>query len=107
MLGPIEGLTGSLMCGYRFDTRWAHRGNYDAENLVVLAFLGRGTRAAAFSYGILESAQWQRLRRIRNSANLPGNHDPDLAEFASVPDIELHVIDVSLPPSRTRQKLNT
>ncbi len=47
--------------------------------------------------GILETAQWQRLRRIRNSANLPGNHDPDLAEFARVPDIERHVIDVSLP----------
>jgi hypothetical protein len=97
MLGPIAGLTGSLMCGYRFDTRWAHRGNYDAENLVVLAFLGRGTRAAAFSYGVLESSPRQSLRRFRNSANLPGNHDPDLAEFARVPDIERHVIDVCLP----------
>ena len=35
------------------------RGDYDMENLVVLAFSGGGTRAAAFSYGVLEA-----LRRM-------------------------------------------
>ena len=50
---PIEQV--DLSKGYRFDTRWAHRSNYDAENLVVLAFSGGGTRAAAFSYGVLET----------------------------------------------------
>src|SRR6266702_6827925 len=35
--------------GYRFETRQAHA--RDKDNLVVLAFSGGGTRAAAFSYG--------------------------------------------------------
>ncbi len=38
--------------GYRFETRQSHRD--DKENLVILAFSGGGTRAAAFSYGVLE-----------------------------------------------------
>jgi len=38
--------------GYRFETRQAKA--KDKENLVVLAFSGGGTRAAAFSYGVLE-----------------------------------------------------
>jgi NTE family protein len=39
--------------GYRFETRQASR-TVDKENLVILAFSGGGTRAAAFSYGVLE-----------------------------------------------------
>ena len=38
--------------GYRFETR--HVNARDKDNLVVLAFSGGGTRAAAFSYGVLE-----------------------------------------------------
>ncbi|MGO4328139.1 patatin-like phospholipase family protein [Cupriavidus sp. 2TAF22] len=38
--------------GYRFLTRPQH--STDNENLVILAFSGGGTRAAAFSYGVLE-----------------------------------------------------
>jgi NTE family protein len=38
--------------GYMFETRQAHF--KDQENLVILAFSGGGTRAAAFSYGVLE-----------------------------------------------------
>ena len=45
--------------GYRFDTRDVHRGGVRGNNLVVLAFSGGGTRAAAFSYGVLEA-----LRRM-------------------------------------------
>jgi len=38
--------------GYRFETRPVI--SRDRENLVILAFSGGGTRAAAFSYGVLE-----------------------------------------------------
>lgn len=39
--------------GYRYLTRQAHF--KDPQNLVILAFSGGGTRAAAFSYGVLEA----------------------------------------------------
>ncbi len=39
--------------GYRFEARQAVSTN-SKENLVILAFSGGGTRAAAFSYGVLE-----------------------------------------------------
>ena len=39
--------------GYRFETRQAVSAN-SKDNLVILAFSGGGTRAAAFSYGVLE-----------------------------------------------------
>ena len=42
----------NLETGYTFQTRQKHFKNQ--ENLVVLAFSGGGTRAAAFSYGVLE-----------------------------------------------------
>ena len=38
--------------GYRFETM--HAKAEDQENMVVLAFSGGGTRAAAFSFGVLE-----------------------------------------------------
>lgn len=38
--------------GYRFETRQLQA--REKENLVILAFSGGGTRAAAFSYGVLE-----------------------------------------------------
>jgi len=40
--------------GYRFETRQAQEKDNNKETLVVLAFSGGGTRAAAFSYGVLE-----------------------------------------------------
>jgi hypothetical protein len=39
--------------GYRFETREQYSRN--KEDIVVLAFSGGGTRAAAFSYGVLEA----------------------------------------------------
>jgi len=40
--------------GYRMETRQKVRSTNSKENLVILAFSGGGTRAAAFSYGVLE-----------------------------------------------------
>jgi NTE family protein len=48
-----------LSAGYRFDHRQKHLLDSDKSTLVILAFSGGGTRAAAFSYGVLEA-----LRRI-------------------------------------------
>ncbi len=40
--------------GYRFEVRQQQNNRSDKENLVILAFSGGGTRAAAFSFGVLE-----------------------------------------------------
>ena len=40
--------------GYRFEVRQAHTMAAGKEAMVILAFSGGGTRAAAFSYGVLE-----------------------------------------------------
>jgi NTE family protein len=45
--------------GYRFQTRQLY--DEDKENLVILAFSGGGTRAAAFSYGVLEELRRTQL----------------------------------------------
>ena len=41
--------------GYRLTARLQHRPGNDQSTVVVLAFSGGGTRAAAFSYGVLEA----------------------------------------------------
>ena len=48
-----------LSKGYRLRTREEHLHAIDPRTLVILAFSGGGTRASAFSYGVLEA-----LRRI-------------------------------------------
>ncbi len=40
--------------GYRYEVHQANRKDTSKEALVILAFSGGGTRAAAFSYGVLE-----------------------------------------------------
>src|SRR5208282_2376272 len=44
-----------LSTGYRYETRQQHLRDNDKSTLVILAFSGGGTRAAAFSYGVLEA----------------------------------------------------
>jgi NTE family protein len=44
-----------LARGYRYQTRQDHLRETDKQTLVILAFSGGGTRAAAFSYGVLEA----------------------------------------------------
>jgi NTE family protein len=54
--------------GYQFQ---AHQQNFkDRENLVILAFSGGGTRAAAFSYGVLETLRRTEVVGPRGTARL-------------------------------------
>jgi NTE family protein len=54
---PIE--RADHAAGYRFETREQYRRDHDS--LLMLAFSGGGTRAAAFSYGVLEALHGIRL----------------------------------------------
>src|SRR6266516_4046851 len=61
--------------GYRFQSRLQHF--EDKEDIVFLAFSGGGTRAAAFSYGVLEALRRTEVigpkgdrRRLIDSVNV-------------------------------------
>ena len=65
-----------------------------------------------FSYEAIEQlrdtvARWQTMRRIRDSAALPGNKDPELAELAKAPNIDLYLSTCPSPRSRTRRNSST
>lgn len=47
--------------GYRFEVRQSRLEDRNRETLVVLAFSGGGTRAASFSYGVLEFLRQTRI----------------------------------------------
>jgi hypothetical protein len=50
--------------GYRYETHQARSPGSDSEDLVILPFSGGGTRAAAFSYGVLvEHLEWHGASR--------------------------------------------
>ena len=54
--------------GYKFQARQQY--SRDSENLVVLAFSGGGTRAAAFSYGVLEMLRRTQIAGPRGTTRL-------------------------------------
>jgi len=56
--------------GYRFETRQAQNQGQGKEGLVILAFSGGGTRAAAFSYGVLEFLRRTEVMTPRGKARL-------------------------------------
>ena len=81
-----------------------------APGNVELLIKATGVPIDHYSYEAVEqlkdtTARWQSMRRIRESATLPGNHDPELATLARAPDIELHVIDVSFPALKDMAEL--
>ena len=81
-----------------------------APGNVELLIKATGVPIDHYSYEAVEQlkdtmARWQTMRRIRDSATLPGNHDPELAELARAPDIELHVIDVSFPALKDKAEV--
>ena len=60
-----------------------------------------------YSYEAIEQlkdtiARWQTMRRIRDSAALPGNKNPELAELAKAPNIDLYAIDASFPALKNK-----
>ncbi|MGJ7512607.1 patatin-like phospholipase family protein [Variovorax sp. GT1P44] len=59
--------------GYRFETRQAQVKDKDA--LVILAFSGGGTRAAAFSYGVLEYLRRTEIVTPKGRGRLIGQVD--------------------------------
>ena len=59
----------SLDTGYTFQTRQKYFKSQ--ENLVVLAFSGGGTRAAAFSYGVLEFLRRTEVDRTQGQQGSP------------------------------------
>ncbi len=86
------------------NSRSSPKTNWDeverAPGNVDLLIKATGVPIDHYSYEAVEQlrdtmARWQSMRRIRDSAALPGNHDPELAELARAPNIELYVIDVS------------
>ncbi|MBI2525945.1 MAG: patatin-like phospholipase family protein [Candidatus Rokubacteria bacterium] len=76
--GPVNRKLGMFdgTSGYRYDTL-SKDGNGD-ELFVVLAFSGGGTRAAAFSYGVMEA-----LRDARHTGGRPLLEDVDVISSVS------------------------
>ena len=63
---PITEVSGNK--GYQYLARRQHA--QDHENVVILAFSGGGTRAAAFSYGVLETLRRTEIVGPRGTARL-------------------------------------
>jgi NTE family protein len=70
-----------------------------------------GTPIDAFSYEAVEllkdtAAQWQTLRRIRDSAAYAANKDPAVAAALRVPNAEIYAIDVSFAALKDKAELD-
>jgi NTE family protein len=51
--------------GYRYEARQSRAKDVGKETLVILAFSGGGTRAAAFSYGVLEFLRYTKIANTK------------------------------------------
>ena len=91
-------------------TNWdeVERAPGDVELLVKAT----GVPIDHFSYEAVEQlrdtmARWQTMRQIRESAALPGNHDPDLAQLANTPTSTSMPSTFPSRRSRTRRNSST
>jgi NTE family protein len=68
--------------------------------IMTLLLKASGVPIDHFSYETMEllkdtAARWQVMRKLRHSAELGGNTDPEVTKALKVPDIDIHAIDVS------------
>jgi len=83
----------------------------DPPGTVDILVKAAGTPIDAYSYESVEllrdtAAQWQTLRRIRNSAAFAANKDPAIADALRVPNAEVYAIDVSFPALKDKAELD-
>ena len=69
-----------------------------------------GTPIDAFSYEAVEllkdtAAQWQTMRKVRNSPAYAANKDPAVAAALRVPQAEIYAIDVSFPQLKDKAEV--
>ena len=90
-------------------TRWDE--SEDPPGTVDILLKAAGTPIDAFSYEAVEllkdtAAQWNTLRRVRNSAAYANNKEPAVAAALRVPEAEIYAIDVSFPMLKDKAELD-
>jgi NTE family protein len=80
------------------DTHWDE--SESAPSDITLLIKATGVPIDHYSYDTVESlrdmiADWQKMRRIRDSAAFAANKNPEIAALLRTPNIDLYAIDVS------------